>query len=395
MLAAWDEWRSSVDFENLDYGSHRLLPLLHLNLLRHQAPVHPWFGRMKGLHRHSWVQNQRLFARVANLVREFHEELGTPAMLLKGAALAMHVYPDPGLRPMHDCDLLVPLPAVPAAMTLLERRGWRPVKNWAETGRPMANMTALRRRLTHAQHFVANDSDPSRKAADIDLHWFALEDAGNNNDLNTDLWSRALTVALPDGTPVLIPDSTDLLAHVCLHGLRTNDLPPVRWVADAVLLLRSSTAGGEVTLPIDWQRLQGLAVQRALTLRLTAALAILADTTGVQVPSEVLTRLRSETISREERTEFRSVVKGEHYLKAGFRGRFAWEINRTRLYRLRSPDDDLGRSRLGRLWNAATYFCGRWFVHYPGCLPSAAARYSARWVSRRLPWKLRSGQKDT
>ena len=82
VIAAWDAWRDSVDFENLDYGSHRLLPLLHRNLIHHQVPAHPWFGRMKGVHRHTWVRNQRVFACIANLVREFRDELGTPVMLL-------------------------------------------------------------------------------------------------------------------------------------------------------------------------------------------------------------------------------------------------------------------------------------------------------------------------
>ena len=40
-LEAWARWRDAVDFENLDYGSHRLLPLLHRNLVRHGAEPHP------------------------------------------------------------------------------------------------------------------------------------------------------------------------------------------------------------------------------------------------------------------------------------------------------------------------------------------------------------------
>jgi len=223
-IAAWEKWRRAVDFENLDYGSHRLLPLLHRNLVHVRAAPHPWLGRMKGLHRHSWVRNQRLFASVAALILDLRDELGTPVMLLKGAALAMHAYPDPGLRPMDDCDLLVPMEAVPGALALLERRGWR-AHGWGDTGRPMTEMTAYRRRVAHSQGFLSSEADPSWKPVALDLHWRTLLNAGNDAELNANLWGRAITVSLPDGTPVLIPDSTDLLGQICIHGLCKNPVP--------------------------------------------------------------------------------------------------------------------------------------------------------------------------
>ena len=304
----------------------------------------------------------------------------------------MRVYPDPGLRPMDDCDLLVPPEAAPAALALMERRGWRSFGNWANTGRSIAEMTELRRRLTHAQHFVASDAGSLGRATEVDLHWFALDDAGNNAEVNADLWSRATTVSLPDGTPVLIPGTTDLLGLTCLHGLRTNAVPPVRWAADATLLMRKSTVGAEGTLPIDWQRLERFAIQGAHTLRLTAALNFLAGTVGQPVPPDTLARLRAAPVSPEERIEFRYWVNGEHHLKAGVGGRLAWEINRVRLYGMRSPGDAAGRSRLGKLRNAVVFLCGRWFYRYPRGLPLTTLRYRALRLWRLLTdWKGRAG----
>lgn len=367
VLDAWARWRDAVDFENLDYGSHRLLPLLHRNLVRHGAEAHPFFGRMKGLHRHSWVRNQRLFAAVGGVARALREELGTRVMLLKGAALATCVYPDAGLRPMDDADLLVLPEVVPGALTLLERRGWRPVNGWAGTGRPLAAMSARWRRFAHAQDFVAADGG----CGGLDLHWRALIDGGLSPEGNETLWPGAVPVTLPDGTPVLVPDPTDLLCHICLHGPRANPVPPVRWAADATLLLRRAAAAGDQR-PVDWERLCRFAASQAFTQRLGAALGFVAETLGAPVPGEILERLRSHPASREEREEFRALLDGEERALPG--GEAAY-----RLVRLRSAGTVATEgSRLERWQLAADYFCVRWRVSSPWFLPFAAGWYAAR-----------------
>jgi hypothetical protein len=386
-IPAWEQWRRAVDIENLDYGSHRLLPLLYRNLMKVGAPPHPWLGRMKGLHRHSWVRNHRLFARVAALIRELRDELGTPAMLLKGAALAMHAYPDPGLRPMDDCDLLVPAESLEGALALLKRRGWQ-AYGGGHNSRPTGEITPHRRRVAHSQDFLSSEPDPSWKPVSVDLHWRTLLNAGDDGELNTNLWGRAITVSLPDGTPALIPDSTDLLGQICLHGLQKNPVPPVRWAADAVMLLRDSAAGGAVTLPIDWPRLQRFAVERALTLRLSAALDFLADTLRAPVPQEIRRQLRSHPVSPEERAEFRVQVNGEDPIKLGF---FADHLT-YKLYRRRRPDE-FGGSRLRDLRSAAGYLCGLWALRSPAELPWAVVRFGARRVWRLVSSKLAPGRR--
>jgi len=87
-----------------------------------------------------------------------------------------------------------------------------------------------------------------------------------------------------------------------------------------MILLRDFAARGEVTLPIDWPRLQRFAVDRALTLRLSAALDFLGDTLGAPVPPEIRQQLRSHPVSREERAEFRVQVDGADPMELGFFG---------------------------------------------------------------------------
>ncbi len=376
-LAAWEQWRRAVDFENLDYGSHRLLPLLYRNLVKAGAPAHPWLGRMKGLHRHSWVRNQRLFARTAVLIRELRDELGAPSMLLKGAALAMHAYPDPGLRPMDDCDLLVPTEFLPGALALMERRGWQ-AYGAAPGARPLARLTVHRMRVVHAQAFLSVETDPS----------WQLSDAGNDEELNANLWGRAITLPLPDGTPVFIPDSTDLLGQICLHGLRKNPLPPVRWAADAMMLLRASAAGGPVALRIDWPRLQRFAFEHALTLRLSAALDFLADSLSAPVPQEIRRQLHSHPVSAEERAEFRQFVHGGDSADLGLFG----FPPRHKLHFRRSKDRFAG-SPLRKLRRTAGFLCGLWALSSPAALPWGVVRFCARRVRRFVGSKLAPGRR--
>ena len=373
-LDAWKQWRRSTDFENLDYGSHRLLPLLHSNLVRHGAQPHPWLGRMKGLHRHSWVRNQRLLAGAAGLITALRGEMGVEVLLLKGAALALQYYPDAGLRPMDDVDFLVPRADAPGCMDLLERHGWRAWQMWAHTGRPIRAMTPYWRTYTHSQDFIAGDMEPAGKALGVDVHWRALGDSGTSTELNEALWTKATAVRLPDGTPTLAPSPTDLLCQVCLHGLRPNLIPPVRWAADATILIRNAATGGD-NAGIDWERLHRFAADHAFTLRLGAALDFLAQTLRVPVPQETRGRLRSHRVTREEEKEFRMLVDGALPMEIGLGARTMY-----RLHCLRSRESG---------WrHAAHYLCGKWNAVSPAHLPLSAASRGVRRLTRLAAWKL-------
>ena len=383
-LTAWKHWRASADIENLDHGSHRLLPLLYRNLVRHRADPDPWLNRMQGVHRYYWVKNHRLFSRVGELMEAARQELGTRFLLLKGAALAVGYYADLGLRPMADCDLLVRPEMVARVLSWLERHGWRPRDGWESTRRPLAGMTPRWQTFHHAQGFIADGASPSGNAIQIDMHWRALGNLGSGPELNESLWTRAAEVSLPDGTPVLTPDATDLFGHVCLHGLHTNIVPPVRWVADATVLARRTTVAGENFPRIDWQRLFRLAANGAATLRLHAALSFLAEQRFVPVPPEFLTQLRAHPVSPEEDAEFRAVVNGEPALSVGFGGRFAY-----RLHRRRCPTKSHAGAPLASWRHAADYLCGRWDVHSPLGLPLVMVQHGARRLWRLAAWKLK------
>jgi hypothetical protein len=97
-------------------------------------------------------------------------------------------------------------------------------------------------------------------------------------------WSAATLLRVGESNTLTLC-ATDHLLHTLAHGARFNAIPSMRWVADAVWLLRGESK-------IDWDRF--IAQANALQLRLVASLtlAYLRDRHEADVPSDVLRLLR-------------------------------------------------------------------------------------------------------
>ena len=280
-LKAWREWKSTLDFDNIDYGSQRLVPLLYRNLQR-QGVKDPLMGKFKGLYRHTWYKNQLLFAKGAQLLRSFHEA-GIETMILKGAALVLLHYKDAGLRAMTDFDVLVPTEQIQAALFLLRERNWTPKL------RSYESLTETYISSRHAYAFEDNEKH------EFDLHRHLLAECCYP-DADEEFWKGAVSSQV-QGVATLALNPTDQLFHVCVHGVRWNAVPPLRWVADAIMILNSSPT-------IDWQRLVSQARQRRLVLPLREALTYLRDLLDAPIPPAILQHLQEIPVSKIERLEY-------------------------------------------------------------------------------------------
>jgi hypothetical protein len=104
--------------------THGLGPLLYKHLKATDAlvPIEVW-RELKGLflrHRHA---NAVRGCALGEILSAYQAE-GIQALVLKGAALAKLVYPEPGLRPMRDVDLLVSKADAPRAQEVLVELGY-------------------------------------------------------------------------------------------------------------------------------------------------------------------------------------------------------------------------------------------------------------------------------
>jgi hypothetical protein len=293
-VRAWEEWQRRVDFDDMDGASMRLMPLVSTNMRRMQVD-HPLARRVHGIHRYCWSRNQLLMRRLAGVLDEF-AAASIDVMVLKGVPLALCYYSDPGQRPMSDFDLLVPTQSADAGVALLLRTGWR-------VNEPVPLMGPDGRVDTGARPGVGFASEED----ECDIHWHLLHDCCFDG-AEESTWRHAVTMEV-QGRPVLAPDATDLLMHVCVHGAAFNPMPPIRWIADAATILR--TAGDRV----DWDRLLAEADRRLLMLVMREAVRVLREVVEVPVPDWVGARLQSARISRMERHEYGQRIIDQNYLR--------------------------------------------------------------------------------
>ncbi|MFN8027385.1 MAG: nucleotidyltransferase family protein [Acidimicrobiia bacterium] len=179
---------------------------------------------------------------------------GVEIVVLKGAALAETVYPEPELRPMVDVDVLVPTARVRDAIGVLVAAGW-----------------TLQGELP--QHHVRRGQEVDLRGPageKLDLHWHlhpAVVVPGEESTSDEEFFARSLPFpAAGPGARMLEP--TDQLFHVLLHG-STNGWPahPL-WVADAAMLVDHVDT-------FDGDRFTALARDHGMTVPIRASLTAL------------------------------------------------------------------------------------------------------------------------
>ncbi len=280
-IAAWEKWDREYGLDRPDEGSYRLLPLVYRNLSA-QGYAGTRLNTLKGLHRHSWSKNQVFFGQVRPLLEELRAS-GTPMLLLKGAALASSVYPDTGCRPMRDIDILVPVSHARALCRKLEATGWRPLY-W----RPRS----LRESFFRFRHAIDYENPTGGR---VDVHWHALN-LCCHPAFDEVFWKHAEPIEFL-GAPMQTCHATEHLLEICAHGIVWSPVPPVRWIADAVLLLRSSSG-------VDWERLTRTARAFDVVPYVHRALAVLRSVVSAPVPLEVIGELERAPAGTVTEAEF-------------------------------------------------------------------------------------------
>jgi hypothetical protein len=276
-LASWRDWCRSPSSQARDAGSLRLLPLVYRNLRRLGVAV----AELREPHEHyrrAWLHNQRILAVVQKIVRRL-DQAGVPSVVLKGLSLSLSCYRDMGARPMSDADVLVPVARAREAIEALVDGGWL-----AARARPLQFHY-------HRSALFTRAGDP-----ELDLHWYVFgpEHQDRSDD---DLWARRVPLDLR-GVAAAALSPADELLHALVHGILWNPLPPVRWVADAALLIRDRTR------PIDWDVLLHSALWRRLALPAREGLQYLQRRFEVPVPARVRAELAACRPGAAQRLEY-------------------------------------------------------------------------------------------
>ncbi|MCB9177173.1 MAG: nucleotidyltransferase family protein [Caldilineae bacterium] len=186
---------------------------------------------------------------------------GVELILLKGAALALTLFRDPGLRRMGDVDLLVRPEAVPAALAALRALGYAPGQVEAHRGS----------RLAFENEVMLYRSAPPETL--VELHWQLFDDPFYQDRLPMAwFWARTRPADLDGVAARQLEPSAQLLhlcAHLALHHGRPGH-PRLRWLHDIAALLQAEGAA------IDWPALLEPARDWGLVLPLQSVLSELA-----------------------------------------------------------------------------------------------------------------------
>ncbi|MCU0760468.1 MAG: nucleotidyltransferase family protein [Steroidobacteraceae bacterium] len=300
-LAAYGEWRRTLDVSReFDHEVFRLVPLLYDNLRRHGVED-DLTGRLKGAYRMSWVKAHRLAAETKPILDEM-TGAGLEVLALKGAPLGLLYYGNPALRPMGDFDFVVRPDEARRAVSLVEARGYVP---WRAVDADVL-------RYRHAMGYKRADGH------EFDLHWHVVFDFCDDA-ADAWFWQTSVPFELL-GHRVRTLDATRTLLHTLVHGIRWNEEPPVRWIADAMVLLRQ--AAGE----IDWPALLQFGERRGVARRLWLGLTYLRDYFDAPVPDAAIARLGRRRASWLERLENRTILRSFHEVHAGALGPLLCEL---------------------------------------------------------------------
>ena len=261
-----EDWAFLCDIEKL----HRLGPMLHRRLSGFAVPE-AVSDQLKASQRRHAMRNLKIYRELLSVTRILNDA-NIPSIALKGAYLARFAYPDPGLRPMRDLDLLIRQEQVVAAFELLKVNGYQQV---SEKGLPETH-------LAHSEHLPALVS-PDGIA--IELHHRLISDVnfGSLSGSDDAFWSRSILKSV-GGAQVRFLAPEDLLLHLCVHATQRHqfNLGPLA-LTDIVFLLE--------THRIDWQAFYrtlsyGNWQRFALSLLQLSKLKV-----GADIPEEVIVAL--------------------------------------------------------------------------------------------------------
>jgi hypothetical protein len=220
------------------------------------------------------------------MLQKLHEA-GISTLVLKGAALAVLHYRDMAARPMSDFDILVPEESGAPLARRLAHEGWVP--EWVPSDAPEIEYFY---RFRHAVNLV------HPRLGSFDLHWHAMLEA-TYRGADTHCWEGSVPLHVKS-TPTRALNPTDQLLHACVHGFPKNPLPSIRWIADAITILRTSQ--------IDWGRFAWVAAELSVTVPCADTLAFLNENFDAGVPEGEITRLAKHWVSGAERRYFQRMA---------------------------------------------------------------------------------------
>ena len=189
-------------------------------------------------------------------------DVGLEPVIFKGPAVAAR-YPEPGLRPMDDIDLLLPRADHQHALEALARAGW-------QVTRPGAG--------GHYDTVLSHRDVPSYL---LEVHYGLEEPSERPTALDSDtLWASRQPLQCA-GTPAFgLPAAEEIVVLAAHAGKPHHRFVRLVWIADLAMIVGHAE---EQHTAIDWDRVLDVARAARCVTVVGVALAM-AERTGLDVP---------------------------------------------------------------------------------------------------------------
>ncbi len=213
-------------------------------------------------------KNLILRKKTAEIIKEFKNK-GIDSLILKGIYLAFSVYPDVGLRPMTDVDLLVKKEDLDRITDILKELRY----------------TEVSLKIQRAYGCDATFSNKD-EACSVDIHWdlCQYERFKGIIDITGDFWLRAVGFNL-DELPAKTLSIEDHILYVSLHyGLIHLLDDSFKGAYDLFYLINSRI--------LDWERIISSAQKYGIEIPLYYSLQKARKITSLNLPDFVLERLK-------------------------------------------------------------------------------------------------------
>ncbi len=198
-----------------------LAPLLHWHNEQNSADVHidipPMVKAKLSLTRQAHAKRNHAIAQQLAEILMMCNQCNIKVIVLKGALLAPLVYPEAGLRPMNDIDLLFQPQDLPQAEQLLQQLGYQGKYKSANQGPGVTkHLSTYRRSETNGSTpnpYLSPSADRTIEPhGSLEESWFGLK-----VDVTPGVWSRTIALTLTD-QPASRLSTPDLLLHLCVHA---------------------------------------------------------------------------------------------------------------------------------------------------------------------------------
>ncbi len=323
-------------------------PLLYASLKKlgreHELPAGS-IERLRVSYLRSDTANWLALDELQSLLAAFGAEQ-IPVVLLKGGALATTLYPESGLRPMSDLDLLISRAQLEQVEKILNDRGY---------GSPVELSEGFGPQLTNYRAFERGGKNP----AHVEIHWHLFKspyycqrvpiewfwdhtaeitiDKQHLSHLHCNAASAVQVLRAKLKDPERSERGSNLRArafnreaqflHLAAHFALHHRAERLVWSYDLALML----AGAEM----DWGILLDAAERFGLVPSLRLAVTRVQDIWGVSVPPIVLERLNASRVGWRDRTAFAIMTaprgNARFFLDAcsqpalGLKAQFVWQ----------------------------------------------------------------------